>query len=336
MRVTGITSYSNFLYNLGVDQSNLQQTMEQLSSQKQVNQASDNPLAASQIMTVSSALNQAKSYTSTITDATSFTQTQDSALSDISNQMLRIRSLIQSSANGTNGPDELKANKTEIQQTITSIVNDLNTNYNGKYVFGGTADSKPPYTIQYATLGDTTSDITGINFNGNSVNQTREVSQGVSVSLVTNGSQLVNGVSVTDPADTTATTPTDNTNGAPTSFGNFVGNLVKQLNLGINNAQAGDLTAAQTKLGGSILSDFDAYSQNVTNVQTQVGALENRLTIATNQNTAQTTNLTTMKSSVQDVDMAKAYMEYQKEQTAYQSTLAMGTKIMNTTILNYL
>lgn len=325
MRISGITSYNNFLYNLGVDQTNLQSTMDHLSSQKQVNKASDNPLAAAQIMTLSTAINQNASFSNTIKDANNWSQTQDSALAGIGTQMLRIRTLIQASANGTNGPDELKANKIEINQTISSIVDGLNTDYGGRYVFSGLKTDTPPFKVTKNSDGD----ITGFTYQGSQDNQQREISSGVSVNLITNGNMLMQGSG-------TPTTPSDSqgTTADVSDLGKFFTNLISTLNNGINNPS--QLATVQSQLGGDILKNFDAYTTNFTNVRTTIGALENRLTIADNQNTAQNTNLTTLKSNSQDVDMAKEYMEYQKNQTSYQSTLAMGTKIMNMTILNYM
>lgn len=320
MRISGITSYSSFLYNLGVSQNDLQNTMEHLSSQKQVNKASDNPLAAAQIMTLSTALNQTATYSDSIKDALNWSQTQDSALVSVGTQMLRMRTLIQSSANGTNGPDELRSNKMELNQTIASVVDALNTDYGGRYVFSGKKTDMPPFEIVKNADGD----IVSFTYNGSPENQPREISSGVSVDLMTNGQQLMQG----------GATPKSGTTPDVSDLGKFFTNLISTLNTGINDASK--TNDVQKQLGDDILKNLDSYITNFVNARTTIGAVENRLTIAGEQNTAQKTNLATLKSSSQDIDMAKEYMEYQKNQTTYQSTLAMGTKIMNTTILNYL
>lgn len=320
MRISGITSYSSFLYNLGVSQNDLQNTMEHLSSQKQVNKASDNPLAAAQIMTLSTALNQNATYSDSIKDALNWSQTQDSALAGIGTQMLRMRTLIQSSANGTNGPDELRSNKAELNQTIASVVDALNTDYGGRYVFSGKKTDMPPFEVVKNSDGD----IVSFTYNGSPENQSREISNGVSVDLMTNGQQLMQG----------STTPKTGTTPDVSDLGKFFTNLISTLNTGINDASK--LNDVQKQLSGDILKNLDSYTTNFVNARATIGSVENRLTIADEQNTAQKTNLATLKSNSQDIDMAKEYMEYQKNQTTYQSTLAMGTKIMNTTILNYL
>lgn len=324
MRITENTNYNNFLYNLGNNQASLQATMQKLSSQKEVSKPSDNPLVASQVMALSSSLTQNTTYANTIKDAINLSQTQDSALSGLSEQMLRVRTLVQASANGAYGPDELRANKTELTSVMASVVDSLNADYGGRYVFAGTKIDKAPFELIKATEDQPDSniqkgDVLGIKYNGSTTNQTRSISSGVSIELATNGAKIVGGIA---------------NDGTGTQLGAYFAKVIQTLNQGINKPD--QLATAQSTLGGDLLGQTANFADKIVNMRTTIGAGVNRLNIASAQNTSQNLNLTTMKSNVQDVDIAKVYMEYQKDQTTYQSTLAMGTKIMNTTILNYM
>lgn len=324
MRITENTNYNNFLYNLGNNQASLQVTMQKLSSQKEVSKPSDNPLVASQVMALSSSLTQNTTYANTIKDAINLSQTQDSALSGLSEQMLRVRTLVQASANGAYGPDELRANKTELTSVMASVVDSLNADYGGRYVFAGTKIDKAPFELIKATEDQPDSniqkgDVLGIKYNGSTTNQTRSISSGVSIELATNGAKIVGGIT---------------NDGTGTQLGAYFAKVIQTLNQGINKPD--QLATAQSTLGGDLLGQTANFADKIVNMRTTIGAGVNRLNIASAQNTSQNLNLTTMKSNVQDVDIAKVYMEYQKDQTTYQSTLAMGTKIMNTTILNYM
>lgn len=324
MRITENTNYNNFLYNLGNNQASLQATMQKLSSQKEVSKPSDNPLVASQVMALSSSLTQNTTYANTIKDAINLSQTQDSALSGLSEQMLRVRTLVQASANGAYGPDELRANKTELTSVMASVVDSLNADYGGRYVFAGTKIDKAPFELIKATEDQPDSniqkgDVLGIKYNGSTTNQTRSISSGVSIELATNGAKIVGGIT---------------NDGTGTQLGAYFAKVIQTLNQGINKPD--QLATAQSTLGGDLLGQTANFADKIVNMRTTIGAGVNRLNIASAQNTSQNLNLTTMKSNVQDVDIAKVYMEYQKDQTTYQSTLAMGTKIMNTTILNYM
>lgn len=306
MRISSSMVYSDFLSNLSVNSNKVQKTMSQLSSSKQVNKSSDDPLAASQIMNLKDLISQNESDATTISDSLTWTKTQDSALSDVNTAMLRIKTLIQSSANGTSGTDEFKANKNEIQQNIESIVDSLNTNYGGKYVFAGQNTTTQPFSVEKDDNGD----ITGIKYSGTADNLSREVSKGTTVNLVTDGSQFL------DESGTTSN---------PQNLGTFFNDLVTALNNGDTNSLSGD-----------IMSKFEDYRQNFVNVRSKMGSLENRLTSVQSRNETENTNLTDSLSDKQDVDVASKYIEYTNQMATYQATMAMGTKVMQTSVMDYM
>jgi flagellar hook-associated protein 3 FlgL len=83
------------------------------------------------------------------------------------------------------------------------------------------------------------------------------------------------------------------------------------------------------------MKQIDTFSDNIVNFRTKIGAVDNRLESAQQRNESDKVNLTSALSERQDVDIAEKYMEYQNQMLAYQTTMAMGTKIMQTTILDY-
>jgi flagellar hook-associated protein 3 FlgL len=85
-----------------------------------------------------------------------------------------------------------------------------------------------------------------------------------------------------------------------------------------------------------LLEAHDEYANNFVNVRSQIGALYNRLESASDRNETEKLNLTETLSNKQDIDFVEKYMEFSNQMTAYQSTLAMGTKIMQLTILDYI
>lgn len=301
MRITNSMTYHDFLTNLQTNTAATQKSLDQLSSLKEVNHASDNPLLASKILDLTNAISQSKTYGQTIKDGQDWTNTQDSALDAVGNSMLRIRSLIQSSANGTMGTEELQANKAEIGQEIRSIVDSLNTNYDGRYIFAGQSTTTKPFSVE-----EKDGEITGISYQGSKENLSREIASGVTVDLPTNGQAVLK-----------------EENGE--SLSTFFGGLLKAVNDG-----------SSSELSGKYLKNVDDYRSNITNLRTQIGAISNRLKAASDRNDTQNTQLKDTLSSNQDVDVAQKYMEYQNQMTAYRATMAMGTKIMQTTILDYL
>ncbi|ULQ48780.1 flagellar hook-associated protein FlgL [Liquorilactobacillus nagelii] len=306
MRIADSTMYDNFLTSYETSTASMQKTMTQLSSQKQLTEASDDPLKASKIINLNTSIDQNAMYGNTIQDGVSWNQMQDSALSSISDVMLRMRDLIQSSANGTNGSDVNSANKAEIEQDMGQIVDTLNTKYGNKYIFAGENTTTKPFELAKNAAGD----VTGLKYNGTNGNLSRQIADNVSVDLFADGSKFV---------------ANSNTGAQAASLGDYFNNVITALN-----------SDNKDQLSGTLLSDTDAYRDNFVNVRTQIGALTNRLQSALSRNQSQATNLKESLSNEQDVDVAAAYSKFEKEKLTYNATLAMGTKIMQTTILDYM
>jgi flagellar hook-associated protein 3 FlgL len=306
MRIADSTMYDSFLTSYETSTAKMQKTLTQLSSQKQLTEASDDPLKASKIINLNTSIDQNAMYGNTIQDGVSWDQMQDSALSSISDVMLRMRDLIQSSANGTNGSDVNSANKAEIEQDMGQIVDTLNTKYGNKYIFAGENTTTKPFELEKNAAGD----VTGLKYNGTNGNLSRQIADNVSVDLFADGSKFV---------------ANSNTGAQAASLGDYFNNVITALN-----------SDNKDQLSGTLLSDTDAYRDNFVNIRTQIGALTNRLQSALSRNQSQATNLKESLSNEQDVDVATAYSKFQKEKLTYNATLAMGTKIMQTTILNYM
>ena len=150
-------------------------------------------------------------------------------------------------------------------------------------------------------------------YNGTDQNLSRQISDGVSVDLFANGSKFL---TASNSSDTSSTT---------TTLGSYFGNLVSALN-------SGD----QSALGSDLLGETDDFRDNFVNIRSTIGTLTDRLNSAASVNSSQQTNLKESLSNVQDVDIASAYTQFVQEKTAYQATLAMGSKIMQLNILDYM
>lgn len=301
MRISTNSAYVDFLKNLGTADTKVHKTINQLSSMKEVSKSSEDPLAVSKIMNFNVAIDRNETQALEIKDSISWSNTQDGVLAHVSDSMLRIRSLIQSSANSTNSADELAANKAEIQQNIEGIVEALNTNYDGRYLFAGDKTTEPPFAVQKDENGETI----GISYNGSNVNLPREIADGVTVNLVTDGSLLMNQKGGED------------------------------LNSFFNKVMTAFKNDDRTAFSGELMKEVDQYRDNFVNVRSKIGSVYNRLQAASDRNATENLNLKEGLSNRQDVDVPEKYMEFQNQMLAYKATMSMGTKIMQTTILDY-
>lgn len=301
MRIATNNSYTDFLKNMATTETKLHYTMGQLSSFKEVSKSSEDPLLVSKIMNLNVAIDRNETQNLEIKDAISWSNTQDGILASVSDSMLRIKTLIQSSANTTSAVAEMEANKNEIQQNIEAIVEALNTNFDGRYLFAGDKTTEPPFSVVKNAQGETY----GIAYNGSDVNLPREISDGVTVNLVTDGNQLMGK------------------NGAE-NLNDFFNQVIDSFDNNNRDAMANEL-----------LGKADNFRDNFVNVRTKVGSIYNRLKSAQDRNETEKLNLKESLSNRQDVDVAEKYMQFQNEMLAYNATMSMGTKIMQTSILDY-
>lgn len=300
MRVTNSLMSKTYLRNLNRQTSKVQKYQHQLSSLKEVSRPSDDPLTVSKIIDLNNSITLNEEYLNTIDDAIDWTNVQDSALGQASNSLARIRTLIQSAANGTMSTEDRQAVKSNIEGEIGALVDALNTNFGGRYVFSGQNTTTKPFEVTTDEEGEFT-----IAYHGNEENLPREVSPGVTVDLLANGKDLLN----VDGEE----------------LGHFFNKVLTALDENDTDA-----------LGGELLATADEAFENTVNFRTEVGATFNRLEAAKDRNETENLNLKNMRSNKEDVDLAEKYMEYSMEMIAYEASLQMGTRILQTNILNYL
>ena len=299
MRIADNMLTRGYLKNLSRNQQNVQNFHQQLSSMKEVSKPSDNPLLVSQIIELKENIVQNSQYQTTLTDAKDWTNMQDAALSGATDSLMRISTLVQSAATDTMSEENRLIVKAEVETEMQTFIDSLNTNFGGRYIFGGTETTTLPFEI----VKDIDSgEITGIKYNGNTQNITREISAGVNLDLMTDGLKLVDN-------DT-------------------IGNLF----VGITSALKNDDGDALRGL----IDDTNVSIDQVVTFRTEIGAISNRLTSSLSRNESQDLNLQSMLSSKEDIDIAQKYMQFSMEQVAYQASLQMGTKVLSTTILDYL
>lgn len=314
-----------YLRNLNNQTSKILKYQNQLASQKEVSKPSDDPLAVSKILDLNNSITQNENYLKTIDDSIDWTHVQDSALDQATNALFRIRTLIQSAANGTMTPQDRQAVKNDVEGEIASFEDALNTSFGGRYVFAGQNTTTKPFDY---SLPKTTGDPNPTQgYKGTNDELLREVAPGVSVQLQTNGNMIhdITDLSITraDPAEPI------NPDKEPINIDNledFFNEILTAL----------DGPEGNNPLGGQLLEGIDKISEKVVGVRSNVGSTFNRLESAKNRNESEKINLKSVLSTKEDIDFAEKYMEFSMEKVAYEASLQMGTRILQTNILNYL
>jgi flagellar hook-associated protein 3 FlgL len=99
----------------------------------------------------------------------------------------------------------------------------------------------------------------------------------------------------------------------------------------ITDIQGGNTAGIQAGIT-SITTDLD----RVLDVRTQLGASRSRLEVVQTRLDLTEERLMSARTDVADVDMADAMVKFNQQQTMYQAALASGTRIMQTSILDFI
>jgi flagellar hook-associated protein 3 FlgL len=153
-----------------------------LATGTRINQPSDDPAGAAQIVINTAQSSQADTFLRSITSVTGLLQTADSTLNSVVTALQRAISLGVEGANGTLSDSDradVASELTGIKQQLLSLAN---TPYQGGFIFSGTSTVQP-------FVADASSS-SGVTYNGNAGTNNVEVGQSYSLQINQPGSQL--------------------------------------------------------------------------------------------------------------------------------------------------
>ena len=159
------------------------QALAELSTGQRVNSLSDDPAAAAANVQNNIQISQTDQFLSNITDVQGLLQSADGALNNVIQTLTQTISLGVEGANGTLSSSDRQAIAEEVQGNQQELLNLANLNYQGNYVFAGTAVTTTPFVVD-------SSSPSGISYQGNSSTNVVEVAPGQSVGVQLPGNQL--------------------------------------------------------------------------------------------------------------------------------------------------
>jgi flagellar hook-associated protein 3 FlgL len=303
MRITQQMTAQTLLTNINSAMTQLDNTQQELSTGKKINQPSDDPYGTSLALQLNNQLSNLTSYSNNVTDGTGWAQAGNAALTDITNSVQRIRELVVEASNGTQSQTDMSASADEVNQLIDQIKQDANSQYNGQYIFSGSATGTAPYQAgsNDAYAGDTSQ-------------VTRTIGPGTTLAVNANLSSVL-GTGQT-------------TSGQPAGDGQLL-NTLRNI--------AGDMQSGNSSaLGGTDLSQLDTNLNSLTGLTANVGATTDRLQMAATRIQSLQTSDTTTLSNTQDADMAQTEVNFSTQQAALTAALQAGAKVVQQSLMDFL
>jgi flagellar hook-associated protein 3 FlgL len=300
-RITTQMTTASVLSSINNVQDQMATTQQQLSTGKSINQPSDNPYGASLAIQLKNDLAGLNNYNSNITDGTAWASAADTSLQNVMSMLQRAQELTVQASNGVESSTDLSATADEIDQLADAIKQEANTQYNGQYIFSGTASTTQPY-----------SNSTGDVYQGNTAAVTRQIGPGSTLQVNVDISSLLgSGTSANDGKllDTLRTISADMRSG--------------------NSSGVADLSTTQ-------ISALQSSLNSLTQIQANVGATQNRLTLASDRIQGLQNSDTIALSNDEDVNMAQAMTTFSNEQAAFTAALKAGANIVQSSLMDFL
>ena len=271
--------------------------LQQMSSGKRVNVPSDDPLAAAQMVGNQAQSDRADQYLQNIDTLTSQLQTADAALSS---SVQAVNQAITLGVQGSTGTVS-NANRQQIVQNLQGIQSQLvqlaNTSVGGSYLFGGTATTAPPYTLDPTNPS-------GVTYSGNNGTNTVQVADGLNLQTNMPGNQL---------------------------FQNAGGDIFGSLQKLITALQTGTVTDAETATN-QLRTAFDS----LTGQRIFYGNAVNQLNSTQTFLQQEQVTLKSQANNLVGADLTKAATDLTRATTAHDAALAAAAKILPTSLLDYL
>jgi flagellar hook-associated protein 3 FlgL len=300
-RITTQMTTSSVLTSINNVQDQLAHTQQQLSTGLSINQPSDNPYGASLAIQLKNDLQGLSNYNSNITDGTAWASAAGTSLQNVMSMLQRAQELTVQASNGVESPTDLSATADEIDQLADAMKQEANTQYDGQYIFSGTASNTQPYS-------NSTADV----YQGNTAAITRQIGPGSTLQVNVDISGLLgSGQSANDGKllDTLRTISSDMRSG--------------------NAAGVADLSSNQ-------ISNLQSSLNSLTQLQANVGATQNRLTLAGDRIQGLQNSDTAALSNDEDVNMAQAMTTFSSEQAAFTAALKAGANIVQSSLMDFL
>jgi flagellar hook-associated protein 3 FlgL len=303
---TGAISYTpsiiadQLITGINSDQAQQATLEEELGSGTAINQPSDNPAGAADVLQLNGSLARAQQYASNAADGSGWLTLGNSTMNQIVSSLQQVQQTVLSAsgANLSNEPGALQSLAAQVTAAQTELINLANTTYGGQAIFAGTGNVSQAY------------DQSG-NYVGGGSAPTRTVAPGLQVPISVTGAQI---------------------------FGSGASGLLGST--GILAQIASDLqtgsTASLANLQGADAQALTTAITQVTTVAAQMGSSYQSMQTFAQQaaNTQQT--LQSQISGIDSTNVAQTSTELTEAQNSYQSALWATSQLSQDSLVQFL
>ncbi len=297
-RVNLETFINSTLANVQKSTSNMSRIQEQISTGKKINRASDDPAGARKVLSLRSEDLRLDQYAANIATATESLDFSASVLQSTTDILQRITELTMQGVSDSADQNGRTIIANEINQLLETVMQTANSKRLDRYTFAGTETTTEPFTA----TRDSNGNISGVVYNGN--RETIEYNVGPGTNAVVNltGDEVYMSSKLFDT-------------------------IIKIR----DNMSDGAVTFVRNEL-----NNLDNASKNVLNSIAKAGGTSSTLILTGNRIADTRLSLQEVLASTESADIAELVFKLTEQQSIFEASLASGSYIFKTSILNYL
>lgn len=296
MRVSTAQTASMMVKYLEKGYSDYATVAEEMSTGLKINSPSDDPVAYTQLQSLSSQQSRISQYQENIETAESMLSSSETQFSSMTDVMSELRSLAVSAGNGTYTSDDLSSVAEQMQSLLSTLVDLGNaTDSDGTYLFSGSLSDTAPISV------DSNGDYT---YEGDDYQLGVSVADGVTVEATDNLSDIFfsNG---------------DN-------FFNDMTDLINSL------SSSSDVSTVVS----SMLDTIDDTSANLSSAVSSIGNRTNQLDALDSAHTETLLSSENLSSEIGDMDYSEAAVKSQEILTAIEATQSVISNIVGISLFD--
>ena len=287
-------------------QGSLAKTQEQLSTGKQIIKPSDVPEKAAVVTRIESELARQTSYQNSLKTVDIRLKSEETALSNSSDVMYRMKELAMQAANDTLSDADRKSVSLEMSQLRDQLLSLANSqDSNGNYLFAGSRVTQMPFSPDAKGM---------VNYQGDQNRMVIGVGDNRRMNLNMAGTDAFTNV------------VRDDGKGGRVGIGFF-----QSLNDLVNSVKNSDKVGLQRGLG-----EIDQLQQGLSNANAQVGTDMNVIDSQNNVLDEIVLRLKSTLSDVQDLDYTEAITKMNKDQLALEAAQNTFAKISKLSLFNFI
>jgi flagellar hook-associated protein 3 FlgL len=296
MRVVYNSIYADGITAIQQAADSLVDAQRQIASGRRMSTVSDDPLGSAAAILEHSSMARIDAYSGAADAAAYRLNLADSALSDIINQLTSAQSVTLSARGTAQTPAQREAAAQELLAIRHALVGDINTKFQGSYIFSGAQADIAPFAESGAAVSG---------YQGDNVSTRIDVANGATATISFDGGQLFQGADAQHVLDA-------------------LGGLAAAV-------QANDDAAIQAGLDA-----INRTFNRATNMQASVGNDLRALEDAQQRNVRDRTGVTARLQTIEDADLAEAAAKLAQSDTAYKAALQSLSLIARVSLMDYL